>query len=78
MDADGWYGQIHYAVPSNGTTTTPFYRYDTFDDGDDWERHTFGVAFDYASKERITVEWENVDDDGDTEDNISLRWQVKY
>ena len=81
-DIEGWYGQLEYAPPK--TEATLFYRYDEYDEThtgssvDDYARHTFGVAWDVAHHERVTVQWENVDHKGSTGDNIGVQWQTKY
>ncbi len=78
VDVDGWYGTLEYTPKESNTTW--FYRYDIYDDGDaaDYKRHTLGAAHELGKNSRLTLQYEDVDDEGTGGSTLGLQWQVKY
>lgn len=78
VDVNGWYGTLEFNP--NDSDATVFYRYDTYDDGDadDYNRHTIGVAVEVGSQSRISLQYEDIDNEGTDGSNFGLQWQVKY
>ncbi len=78
VGVSGWYGLLE-VKPSNSRATA-FYRYDTYDDGDvdDYCRHTLGVALEVGAQSRVTLQYEDIDDEGVGGSNFGLQWQVSY
>lgn len=78
VGVSGWYGLLEL-MPSNGDAAF-FYRYDTYDDGDpdDYCRHTAGVAMEVGSQSRVTLQYEDIDDEGVDGSTFGVQWQVKY
>jgi hypothetical protein len=78
VNVDGWYGTVEYTPKESKTTW--FYRYDIYDDGDadDYKRHTLGAAHTLGERSRLTLQYEDIDDEGTTGSTLGLQWQVKY
>lgn len=78
VGVSGWYGLLELR-PNSGDTAF-FYRYDTYDDGDpdDYCRHTAGVAMEVGSQSRVTLQYEDIDDEGVDGSTFGIQWQVKY
>jgi len=75
IDATGWYAQLDYTPFS--AKWVPFYRYDTFSNGDDFRRHTLGVAYNFDEANRASFQWESISSwDGDG--MLGLQWQIQY
>ncbi len=74
----GWYGLLEFTPSSSDAAL--FYRYDTYDDGDadDYARHTVGVAMEVGSQSRVTLQYEDIDNEGVDGSNLGIQWQVSY
>ncbi len=77
-DVSGWYATLEYAPPQSKTSW--FYRYDVYDDGDpdDYQRHTIGAAWEPGKNSRVTVQYQDIDDEGTTGSDVGVQWLVKY
>lgn len=87
-DADGWYGTVEYTP--RAADTTIFYRYDERDrtprsvaaaqEGatQSYRRHTLGVAWDFMKDNRLTLQIEDIDNNGSESTDFGLQWQVIY
>lgn len=87
-DADGWYAQLEFTPEA--TPVTPFYRYDEFNYSQamqatqsgsseaEYSRHTFGVAYEPWSNNRVTLQVEDIDDVSDDDTTVGVQWQVIY
>lgn len=81
-DVSGWYGQVEFKPET--VDATMFYRYDVYEEKlssskAEYDRHTLGVGWNFSPKQRLTLQFEKIDDEKDRSlSNVGLQWQVSY